>query len=336
MPGSRSSKFTPGTPKQPKGQHDARYRIIRKGSVYNILGPEGREFAKNKSASVVGPRWEELTHTPWPYDSSAYTPGMRLWELGLIKRAQVGKRQSSLLDAPVDGPAPREEESPPAKAAPAPASEPAPEDETPPAPPAPIVGEQLMLLAVDDAVARQVTAEPDPPKGREEQTNAPTTNDTPLVAESTTLAAEPVRPALREAASPPVPEEKSIPVKKGRPKARPVIPSKPLPPASIRMIDVSLSLPAPRIDLGRQDALMDALRKDPSRLFEPDMREALHQEVAYNRPSARWASHLLRMLDRYDRRQRWLEQPTVRADWKAILTKHIAWQEQQLTTAAVV
>ena len=70
----------------------AQYRIMRKGSRYNILGPQGRVFTKYKSASVAGPRWEELTHTPWPYDSTAYERGLRLWELGLIPRDQVGKR----------------------------------------------------------------------------------------------------------------------------------------------------------------------------------------------------------------------------------------------------
>ena len=68
------------------------YRIVRKGSLYNILGPNGRLFTKYKSASLAGPRWEELTHTPWPYESSAYTRGHRLWELGLIHGHQVGKR----------------------------------------------------------------------------------------------------------------------------------------------------------------------------------------------------------------------------------------------------
>jgi hypothetical protein len=65
---------------------------MRKGSRYNILGPQGRIFSKYKSASVAGPRWEELTHTPWPYESTAYERGFRLWELGLIPRDQVGKR----------------------------------------------------------------------------------------------------------------------------------------------------------------------------------------------------------------------------------------------------
>lgn len=69
------------------------YRIMRKGSRYNILGPEGRVFVKYKSASSVGPRWEELTHTPWPYESSAYERGARLWEMGLIDRAQIGEQE---------------------------------------------------------------------------------------------------------------------------------------------------------------------------------------------------------------------------------------------------
>jgi hypothetical protein len=74
------------------------YKIVRKGSLYNITGPHGREFSKFKSASAAGPRWEELTHTPWPYESTAYTPGMRLWELGIIRREHVGLRQ--LLSGP--------------------------------------------------------------------------------------------------------------------------------------------------------------------------------------------------------------------------------------------
>ncbi len=70
------------------------YKILRKGSVYNIIGPYGREFRSYKSASIVGPRWEELTHIPWPYESSAYTSGLRLWELGIIPREFVGMRKS--------------------------------------------------------------------------------------------------------------------------------------------------------------------------------------------------------------------------------------------------
>ncbi|MBN1680133.1 MAG: hypothetical protein JW966_07565 [Anaerolineae bacterium] len=78
------------------------YRIDRKGSVYNIFGPYGRVFGKYKSASVVGPRWEELTHTPWPFRSKAYESGLRLWELGIIEREQVGqlKLRPKLKPAP--------------------------------------------------------------------------------------------------------------------------------------------------------------------------------------------------------------------------------------------
>ena len=75
------------------------YTVLRKGSFYNIVDPDGRRvFSKGKSASVVGPRWEELTETPWPYDSSAYTSGLRLWELGLIPREHIGQRK--LLEHP--------------------------------------------------------------------------------------------------------------------------------------------------------------------------------------------------------------------------------------------
>jgi hypothetical protein len=77
------------------------YRIVRKGSRYNILGPDGRIFTKYKSASVVGPRWEELTSTPWPYDSTAYERGFRLWQLGLIRREQVGKQHIVVQRKPV-------------------------------------------------------------------------------------------------------------------------------------------------------------------------------------------------------------------------------------------
>jgi hypothetical protein len=76
------------------------YRIIRKGSRYNIFGPEGRIFMKYKSASTAGPRWEELTHTPWPYESTAYERGFRLWQLGLIRREQVGKRHIVVRNKP--------------------------------------------------------------------------------------------------------------------------------------------------------------------------------------------------------------------------------------------
>ena len=79
----------------PRTANQDRYRIMRKGSRYNILGPHGRIFTKYQSASQAGPRWEELTHTPWPYDSTAYERGHRLWELGLIERTQIGQRLAS-------------------------------------------------------------------------------------------------------------------------------------------------------------------------------------------------------------------------------------------------
>jgi hypothetical protein len=90
----------------PQHSDTPRYRIVRKGSLYNILGPDGRLFTKYKSASVVGPRWEELTHTPWPYESTAYERGLRLWQLGLIRREQVGKRQIVVqIEPPASQPA---------------------------------------------------------------------------------------------------------------------------------------------------------------------------------------------------------------------------------------
>jgi len=57
------------------------YHIRRRGSRYNILGPGGRAFKTFQSAALAGPRWEELTLTPWPHPSSAYAPGTRLREL---------------------------------------------------------------------------------------------------------------------------------------------------------------------------------------------------------------------------------------------------------------
>ena len=59
----------------------ALYHIRQRGSRYNILGPNGQVFKTYKSAGVVGPRWEELTRTPWPYSSCAYSAGDRLRQL---------------------------------------------------------------------------------------------------------------------------------------------------------------------------------------------------------------------------------------------------------------
>lgn len=57
------------------------YHVRRRGSRYNIFGPDGRLFANYQSAGVAGPRWEELTCTPWPHPSSAYQPGLRLAQI---------------------------------------------------------------------------------------------------------------------------------------------------------------------------------------------------------------------------------------------------------------
>lgn len=57
------------------------YHVRRRGSRYNIFGPDGRAFNRYESAGVAGPRWEELTRTPWPHPSSAYQPGLRLAQL---------------------------------------------------------------------------------------------------------------------------------------------------------------------------------------------------------------------------------------------------------------
>lgn len=267
----RSSSLTPRTDHQQSGED--RYRISRKGSLYNILGPEGRIFSKYKSASVVGPRWEELTHTPWPYDSSAYESGLRLWELGLIERSQVGQRRPSLDAAPTDAPPPRQ---------PDPVPEPEPPAEDKPVPQAPVIGAQLDLLSA---------AAPQP-----DETPAPTT--------------------------PP----------RERPQAYRVIQPVPPPALHLALAPPPLALPAPRIDLAHQRAMIASLRKDPARLFEPAMRHALQTEVEYHLPLATWAAYLLRLLDRYERRQR--RQSARHLDWQTIMHKHIAWQEQRQRATA--
>lgn len=197
------------------------YRIMRKGSRYNILGPHGRIFAKYRSAGTVGPRWEELTHTPWPYDSSAYTRGLRLWELGLVERAQVG------------------------------------------------------------AQAITVTQEPLP-----EQTAAPATAPEPVAA------------------------------------PKPIV--SPL---------AMFALPAPQIDLEAHERAIDALKHEPALLFTARVQQALHDEVLYHRPQARWARHLLNLLKRYERQERRRRPAAI--DPITITQKHVAWQAQQINMAAI-
>jgi hypothetical protein len=213
------------------------YTIRRKGSRYNIIGSHGRLFSTYKSASVVGPRWEELTHTPWPYRSSAYESGLRLWQLGLIERDQVGQQQLQQPSTPITEPA-----STPASA-----------------------------------------GIPALPAGQEKRDVRQTP---PLTGPSLLTACTPV-----------------------------------------------LALPAPRIDLEKQTRLVQALRHNPSLLFNAQVRTALEHEVEYHRPDARWATTLLKLLARYDARQR-RQSRGVRIKPETILAKHIAWQEQRIASAA--
>ena len=206
----------------PQQTKNTSYTIRRKGSRYNILGPRGRLFGTYKSASVVGPRWEEMTHTPWPYRSSAYESGTRLWQLGMIAREQVGRRQLSLR---------------------------------------------------------------------------PTPESVPVVSLSR------IRPARKPDL--PAPQDRT----------------------GIVLPTPVLALPAPRIDLQKQTRLIQALRRNPGLLFDPEVRQALRHEVEYHRPYARWAEMLLRILARYETRQH--QQRPARAKSETILAKHIAWQEQR-------
>ncbi len=213
---------------EPSTANRLQYRIMRKGSRYNILGPTGRIFSKYKSASVAGPRWEELTHSPWPYDSTAYERGHRLWELGLIDHAQIGKRTIRLIKA-------------------------------------------------------------------QEQGNKP----------------QPEAGASKR---------ETVTRKPAKPKIQIVIPSP------------ALALPAPSFDLAEQQCLMQALRRNPVLLFNADVQQALRREVEYSRPHARWVAHLLKLLARYERRQR--SRRSKPANSAAILEKHTAWQAQRMKVVA--
>jgi hypothetical protein len=94
-----------------------------------------------------------------------------------------------------------------------------------------------------------------------------------------------------------------------------------------------LALPAPKIDLQEQTRLVQALRHSPSLVFNAQVRTALEHEVEYHRPDARWAATLLKLLARYDARQR-RQSRAVRIKPETILAKHIAWQEQRMASAA--
>ena len=41
------------------------YYIRRRGSRYNILGPDGHAFKAVQSCALAGSRWEELTLASW-------------------------------------------------------------------------------------------------------------------------------------------------------------------------------------------------------------------------------------------------------------------------------
>jgi hypothetical protein len=203
--------------------HGVTYYIRRRGSRYNILGPDGRAFKTFQSAALAGPRWEELTHTLWPHPSSAYAPGTRLREL--------------------------------------------PPDTVP----------------AESQTALQVEPRPAPPP----QPNL----------------AHPVMPVVQ-------------PVSR-----------------SYSMANLLLALPAPRIDLAEQSRLIRMLRRNPPMLFEPRVQQALQHEVDYHRPDARWAQHLLKLLARYEIRQR-RQQRAKTTSPATILARHIAWQEERLNAAA--
>ncbi len=89
--------------------HGDAYHLRRRGSRYNILGPQGRVFATYQSAGVAGPRWEELTLTPWPQPSSAYQPGSRLAALRPAPPEPASPRPIAIppITPPLALPAPR-------------------------------------------------------------------------------------------------------------------------------------------------------------------------------------------------------------------------------------
>jgi len=265
--------------KQEDPQHDNQtaFTIRRKGSRYNILGPNGREFTNYKSASVVGPRWEELTHTPWPYSSSAYESGTRLWQLGVIERSQVGQRE---LAPP---PKPQRAAKPKAKK--------------------PAAKKPARTTKASETPAPKKTAKP---------VRQPAKIDAP--------AAKPAKPVSQP--DPPARQQEQ---------ARPVLAR----PGQTRTITLTVfepmfALPAPRIDLSEQTRLIQALRSDPRLIFQPNVREALQQEVEYHRPYAAWASTLLRLLTRFEKRERLRARLDNDRSSDVIQRKHIAWQEQQL------
>jgi len=73
---------------------------------------------------------------------------------------------------------------------------------------------------------------------------------------------------------------------------------------------------------------MQALRCNPTLLFDAKTQEALRHEVEYHLPQARWAAHLLKLLERREQRHR-RPRHAPQISPQTITAKHVAWQEQQ-------
>lgn len=78
---------------------------------------------------------------------------------------------------------------------------------------------------------------------------------------------------------------------------------------------------------------MRALKRNPALLFHPKIKQALQNEVDYCLPQAAWAAHLLKLLERYERRQR-KQMPGESS--VAITSKYIVWQEQRIGQVIVI
>lgn len=312
------SQEQPSDPETPSNHHLASpsdkpvYKITRKGSRYNIIGPDGRVFSKNQSAAVVGPRWEELTYTPWPYESSAYESGLRLWELGLIPREHVGMTRL-LIPRATAQPAPPPEPSRSAPAVPVAETEPA-KDAAPDAATSTDETNEMPVSPASPAPALSASSqqlglfEPATPA-------AVKTSASPTHAEPTRKSGTDMPPS-------------APPVTASLPAQPPLAPVDAPPMQHVVVTRVVLALPQPRINLDEQNRLMKLLRDDPALLFDARIRAALKVEIEYNRPQARWARTLLKVLDRYERQQR-RQRQTGNANASTILAKHIAWQEEQ-------
>lgn len=322
------------------------YSIRRKGSRYNIIGPAGREFTKYKSASVAGPRWEELTGTPWPYESSAYQPGTRLWQLGDLPKERVGLTGDLMPETPAVAPDRVTAEISGA---------------SPDVTPQQKEGEKRQIQLFPDDQQKDERSQPltrlVPP--REDSPDLPVAQASAPHGEKRAQPVglkrlpKPVWPSAQRAASrKPAATKPAMPVMVD---AGPGDAPLPAPEAVTIAMPVAedpgpevfltpdgtfagpassllLALPAPRLDLAVHEQRMTALRRNPGLLFDAETRQALRDEVAYHRPYARWAQYLLNLLAKYERRQHRMRMRRAQVrkkqiDSQAILAKHIAWQE---------